>query len=521
MRATFRNAVKFAALLPVGAFLFAVLVSGRVLAADPGVDAQKAALLLILNTAKQICSEPVSDGRYQSVSIKATSLPAASPALGSGEFTTEKYEGSTSKNVFEVNEGIIGCKLKVISVLVDKLLPSTPASESPASKSFEVTDDPGTIASEIIDNVCRLQIGMSERKFSGECKNGSCKIQHETDISYTPFIFYLKPGFQSVFYSPFKSDEHKDFEIKTNWSSSVLSVKTPIPVERKFKFSPLPAKYAARLSSCVQEIGDLLLQRLKSSEFDQSSTLPPVKAADYNVVQYTLRDLDFASLQLSYPKHLRSGSNSTIEVTIVPPAVWKTQSINLDEERSDEKEQKQFSAMEDELSKSPQVGEALKVIQSDKLSIEFSSGDYQLLPLVKQDYNISAASLKLALDSVAATPLTPEEQTLRPLQSRSWSWQLKPNDSGDQTLFVSGQAKRITGEPVSFVLRVQLVVEESYINRVINFLSANWQWIAGSIIIPLIAFAWSRVMRSREPSDESSRGTRDRTNLQRRRTKRP
>jgi hypothetical protein len=246
----------------------------------------------------------------------------------------------------------------------------------------------------------------------------------------------------------------------------VLSVKTPIPVERKFKFLAFPAKYAARLSSCVQEIGDLLLQRLKSNDVDQSSTLPPVKAADDNVVQHTLRDLDFASLQLSYPRYLRSGSSSTIEATIVPPAVWKTQSINLDENRSDEEAQKQFSEMEDVLSSSAKVGEAFKAIQPDKLSIEFSSSEYQLLPLVKQDYNIIAASLKLVLDGVAATPLTPEEQTLRPLQSRSWSWQLKPNSSGDQTLYVSGQAKRATGEQVSFVLHVQLVVEESYVNRV-------------------------------------------------------
>jgi hypothetical protein len=169
MRATFRNAVKFAALLPVGAFLFAVLVSWRVLAADPGVDAQKAALLLILKTAKEICSEPVSHGRYQQISIKGVmQLPTG--ISGSGEFTTDEYGGFSSKDAFEVNEGIIGCKLKVISVLVDKLLASTPASDSTASKSLEVTDDPGTIVSEIIDDVCRLQIGMSERKLEGECK---------------------------------------------------------------------------------------------------------------------------------------------------------------------------------------------------------------------------------------------------------------------------------------------------------------------------------------------------------------
>jgi hypothetical protein len=274
------------------------------------------------------------------------------------------------------------------------------------------------------------------------------------------------------------------------------------------------------LSNCVGEIGDLLLQRLKPYEVDRISTsLPQVKAADYNVVKRTLQEIDFAALQLRYPKYLRRGSNSTIEAMIVPSAVWKTQSINFDQNRSDEEAQKKFSEMESATS-SIGKGGALKIDPRDKLSIKFSFGAYQLLPLVKQDNNINAASLKLVLDGVTMTPLTPEEQTLKPPQPRSWSWLLKPDSSGEQTLYVSVQARKTTGEQVSAVVPVQLVVEESYVNRVTNFLSVNWQWIAGSIIIPLSKFVWSRVMRTREQSDEGSRGKRGSRNL-RRRTTRP
>src|SRR5262245_47119320 len=241
------------------------------------------------------------------------------------------------------------------------------------------------------------------------------------------------------------------------------------------------------------------------------TSLPP----DYNVVQHTLRELDFAALQLWYPKRLRSGSNSTIEATITPSNVLKTQSITIDENRADKEAQRAFSEVEGTIA--PVVGNGLKSAQADKLSIKFSFGEYQLLPVVKQDNNSGlVASLKLVLDGVTVTPLTPEEQTLKPLQPRSWSWLLKPSNSGEQTLYMSVQAKRTTGEQVSSVFPVALVVEESYLNRATNFLTTNWQWIAGSIIIPLSLFVWSRVIRAREQPDEVSRGKRDRRNSRRR-----
>jgi hypothetical protein len=530
MRPMFRRAAKSIvvgrfALLPVGSFLFAVVLSWPVLAADPRTTTQNAALQLILDTAKSICAESISHGQHQDIRIKGsvplpTGLSARLTDLGavaSVDFRSDQYEGVLSSEVFQVNEKIINCKLDVISKLVEKLLPSTGPSDSTATKSLEVTDDPGTIMGEIIEEVCRLRIGMSEINVKGECQHNSCNIQNETKILYSPYTVYLKPGFESVFYSPFKSEKKRESEIKTKWPSSVFSTKTPIPVESKFQFTGFPTEFTTRLSNCVEKMGSLLLERLKPYEVDRVlASLPEVKAADYNVVQHTLRELDFAALRLWYPKHLRSGSNSTIEATITPSVVLKTQSIAIDENRSDEEAQKTFSKVEAKISswvsealkndqgdKLSWVSEALKNDQGDKLSIEFSFGEYQLLPLIKQDNNVSLASLRLVLDGVTVTPLTPEEQTLKPLQPRSWSWLLKPNSSGKQTLYISVQAKRTTGEQVSSVLPIALVVEESYVNRATNFLTTNWQWIAGTIIIPLSLFIWSRVMRARAQPDES------------------
>src|SRR5262245_15554226 len=194
MRTTFHHAAQSAvvgrfAFLPLGSLLFAVLLAWPVLAAASGANAQNAALQLILDAAKGICQEPLSHGQYQDIRIQFTD-PTASV---SGSYNSQHYDGVQSKDVFQVNEQIINCKLKVISKLVENLLPGAAPSDSTATKSLEVTDDPGTITNEIIEEVCRLRIGMSERNVKGECEHSSCNIKIETKISYSPFTVYLKP----------------------------------------------------------------------------------------------------------------------------------------------------------------------------------------------------------------------------------------------------------------------------------------------------------------------------------------
>ena len=94
--------------------------------------------------------------------------------------------------------------------------------------------------------------------------------------------------------------------------------------------------------------------------------------------------------------------------------------------------------------------------------------------------------------------MTPQQQDARPFAATAWSWRITPTSTGDQSAYLSVEAKPADGKLISTDVPLQMVVNETLVAAAIRFLSANWQWIAGSLVLPSLLFLWSKFVGSKK-----------------------
>jgi hypothetical protein len=99
-------------------------------------------------------------------------------------------------------------------------------------------------------------------------------------------------------------------------------------------------------------------------------------------------------------------------------------------------------------------------------------------------------------------PLTPERQPVGRAAPTEWRWNVRANESGSQTLHLTIDAiVTVDGErfPRSLnVLDRKIDVEITAGQQLAMFVEGNWQWVAGTIVIPLAVWWWtSRRQRRR------------------------
>jgi hypothetical protein len=121
-----------------------------------------------------------------------------------------------------------------------------------------------------------------------------------------------------------------------------------------------------------------------------------------------------------------------------------------------------------------------------------------MLKLVARKNSIESASVRLTGDELAITAMSSERQDARTFGATAWSWRITPNGSGDQSAYVSIEAKRADGKVISTIVPLQLEVKEDWAHSVSRFLASSWQWIAGSLVIPGLIFLWGRIVRKKQ-----------------------
>jgi hypothetical protein len=93
------------------------------------------------------------------------------------------------------------------------------------------------------------------------------------------------------------------------------------------------------------------------------------------------------------------------------------------------------------------------------------------------------------------TPLTPVRQPVSRAAPTEWRWTVRANEAGRQTLHLTINAiVTVDGErfPRSLnVLNREIEVDITASQRAGMFVEANWQWLAGTIVIPLLLFWWT------------------------------
>jgi hypothetical protein len=93
------------------------------------------------------------------------------------------------------------------------------------------------------------------------------------------------------------------------------------------------------------------------------------------------------------------------------------------------------------------------------------------------------------------TPLTPIRQPVSRAAPTEWRWTVMANETGTHTLQLTINAVvTVAGERFPRSLNVLSRDIEVYITtrqRVGTFLAGNWQWLLGTIVIPLAVWFWS------------------------------
>jgi hypothetical protein len=107
-------------------------------------------------------------------------------------------------------------------------------------------------------------------------------------------------------------------------------------------------------------------------------------------------------------------------------------------------------------------------------------------------------SVQLQGTSFHVTPLDPQDQIVTADGFSQWDFDVMPTTSGDQTLsltasveiVVPGMGPQRRAFPVlSRMVHVQV--------NPVSFLTDNWQWFAGTILIPLAVIAWQWLWKRR------------------------
>jgi prepilin-type N-terminal cleavage/methylation domain-containing protein len=104
--------------------------------------------------------------------------------------------------------------------------------------------------------------------------------------------------------------------------------------------------------------------------------------------------------------------------------------------------------------------------------------------------------LRLTGDAFRIEPITPPRQAVGTSGAVEWSWTVTPVKHGAQKLYLSVDAiVTIAGKESPRSLRVleqPIDVQITAGERVTTFTAGNWQFVVGTIVIPLLAWGWAR-----------------------------
>lgn len=133
--------------------------------------------------------------------------------------------------------------------------------------------------------------------------------------------------------------------------------------------------------------------------------------------------------------------------------------------------------------------------------MNYKSTQISDLAIVQRPPSFGSATIKLAGDGATLIPLTVDLQGVRPLTPSSWSWLVTQKDAGDMTLYISVFGNSLSDKAVTLqtkVIPIKIQIGMNYLVATRTFLEGNWQWLAGTILIPLGLFAW-RKRRNQKP----------------------
>lgn len=99
--------------------------------------------------------------------------------------------------------------------------------------------------------------------------------------------------------------------------------------------------------------------------------------------------------------------------------------------------------------------------------------------------------------------LTPTVQAIAKSEPNEWKWEVKPIQKGEQKLHLSVNVYVTEGGKENpHVIRTferTITVEVTTTEIIVGFLRDNWQWVMGTLIIPLVVYLWQKRKKRKKP----------------------
>lgn len=107
------------------------------------------------------------------------------------------------------------------------------------------------------------------------------------------------------------------------------------------------------------------------------------------------------------------------------------------------------------------------------------------------------------------TDITPSEQAISSISTTTWQWDIVPIQSGVHYFHIVLIAFiQVDGKELRFPIKTfdqKIMVNVSASDEILNFIEANWKWLLGSLIFPLVVWLWKIRYQIREDAVESKK----------------
>jgi hypothetical protein len=135
------------------------------------------------------------------------------------------------------------------------------------------------------------------------------------------------------------------------------------------------------------------------------------------------------------------------------------------------------------------VDQAMTQLLKDGLSGQMKVDEIQVAPFMIVHLDAAEKS------AFEITPLTQDRQLVSGEGYTTWAWTVKPLEAGKHSLYLTvGSRFKLSNHDEEtqfkrlYERHIDVEVDEMYEAKL--FLSGNWQWLMGSLIIPLAGFVW-------------------------------
>ena len=345
-------------------------------------------------------------------------------------------------------------------------------------------------------DICEFSLGTSGYDSEIRCSTTECKKKLKIIESSYNLDILVTPEYKIVLAST-QRKESEEAEVNTSYTDIIeLLSGWQVEVEKV----PFQRKDASDLAACINQIGVKLTDSLLSEEqkelINKGDSLYLSNKVNNIEKKIIEEKLEYATVEVVYPGLLKDSNSGFIYVTVTPsmrfanrPNVTDTSEIKSAaiELKGVAKRMapinKDMSAILSKLNLQ-ESGEAIYKVS------KWAGGE-----IVQIENIFKTLKLNLVGNGFEVTNLSPEHQALSPFVESRWVWQVKSSGaSGDEPLILVAESKpsERSNNLYSNQIPIHVKHEKSIFIMSWEFLLSNWQFILGTILIPIGVYIWKR-----------------------------